>query len=139
MASEVSAVVTGVDKVIAALQAKSLKGRKQLTVAVEYTAPYAIYVHEDLAANHPNGGQAKYLEAPARRLRNQMAKIVRKTLKNKHGLENGLREAGQLLLDESRKLVPVDTGFLRDSGQVVIREAGAAEVVAPAFAGGAKP
>lgn len=27
-------------------------------------APYAIYVHERLDLNHPNGGQAKYLEEP---------------------------------------------------------------------------
>ena len=29
---------------------------------VGYTAEHAIYVHEDLEANHPNGGQAKFLE-----------------------------------------------------------------------------
>lgn len=27
-------------------------------------APYAIYVHERLDLNHPNGGQAKFLEEP---------------------------------------------------------------------------
>jgi hypothetical protein len=26
--------------------------------------PYGIRVHEDLSLNHPNGGQAKYLEQP---------------------------------------------------------------------------
>ena len=29
---------------------------------VVYDADYAIYVHEDIDAKHPNGGQAKYLE-----------------------------------------------------------------------------
>lgn len=29
---------------------------------IVYGADYAIYVHEDLDARHPNGGQAKYLE-----------------------------------------------------------------------------
>lgn len=29
---------------------------------IVYNADYAIYVHEDIDAKHPNGGQAKYLE-----------------------------------------------------------------------------
>lgn len=29
---------------------------------VRYDADYAIYVHENLEAQHPNGGQAKFLE-----------------------------------------------------------------------------
>jgi len=33
-------------------------------VAITYTADYALYIHEDLQLNHPNGGQAKYLEQP---------------------------------------------------------------------------
>ncbi len=30
----------------------------------ESSDAYALYVHEDLEANHPRGGQAKYLEVP---------------------------------------------------------------------------
>jgi hypothetical protein len=36
-----------------------------LRLAVGYSAPYAIYVHENLQAHHPIG-QAKFLETPAR-------------------------------------------------------------------------
>jgi hypothetical protein len=31
---------------------------------ISYNSPYAVYQHEDLALNHPNGGEAKYLETP---------------------------------------------------------------------------
>jgi hypothetical protein len=34
------------------------------SIAISYQAPYAGFVHEDLDANHPHGGQAKYLETP---------------------------------------------------------------------------
>lgn len=32
---------------------------------------YMTIVHEDLSANHPNGGKAKYLEDPARRIQDR--------------------------------------------------------------------
>jgi hypothetical protein len=34
------------------------------TVMAGFNIEYAIYVHEDLQAYHPNGGQAKFLEDP---------------------------------------------------------------------------
>ena len=107
-----------VDKMIASLQAKSLKGRKVMSVRVGYSAPYAVYVHEDMTANHPNGGQAKYLSTPAasKRVQKQMADAVKRSIKAKNGLEEGLVRAGRILLAASRPLVPVDTGELRDSG-----------------------
>jgi hypothetical protein len=48
----VSAQMTGVNAVTAALHAKSPSGRAQATAEVGYSAPYAIYVHENLAASH---------------------------------------------------------------------------------------
>jgi hypothetical protein len=93
-----------------------------MSVSVVYTAEYAVYVHEDLTANHPNGGQAKYLEEPARRLQREMMDIVRRSVEAKNGLEEGLERAGNFLLDNSRPLVPVDTGELRDSGKVTVTE-----------------
>jgi len=110
------------DKVLAKLKGMSLKGKKTMTVSVVYSAPYARYQHENLELNHPNGGQAKYLEEPARRLQNDMAAIVRRSVEAKNGLEEGLQRAGELLLRESQPLVPVDTGALRDSGEVIIVE-----------------
>lgn len=61
------------------------KGVRKLTgqillpsVEVGYTQHYAIYVHEILGNNHPNGGQAKYLEEPARTEQRKMVEIVEK-------------------------------------------------------------
>ncbi|WP_037161065.1 hypothetical protein [Rhodococcoides fascians] len=36
-----------------------------LESAVSFNTPYAVRQHEDLALNHPNGGEAKYLERAA--------------------------------------------------------------------------
>lgn len=110
----------GVEKVNASLRARSLKGAKKATVNVAYETPYAVYVHEDLEANHPNGGQAKFLEEPFRANRNLLSAIVKRSLVRKRSLEDGLMEAGNLLLNLSIPLVPVDTGRLRDSGNVTI-------------------
>ena len=107
-------------KVVAAMRAKSLQGRKTLSVKVGYSAPYAVYVHEDLNANHPNGGQAKYLSTPSRdpNIRRQMRAAVKAKLLAKRSLEEGVIDAGNILLAASIPLVPVDTGFLVDSAWV---------------------
>jgi len=34
-----------------------------LRASISFNTPYAAYVHEDLDAYHPRGGQAKYLES----------------------------------------------------------------------------
>lgn len=117
MPVKVTADTTGVR---ARLARMSLKGAKKMSVQVVYSAPYAVYVHEDMTCHHPNGGQAKYLEEPARRLRSRMTATVSQYLRRKKSLEEGLVVAAGILLDASRPLVPVDTGFLRDSGGLVI-------------------
>lgn len=35
-----------------------------LTAQISYNTPYALKQHEDATLNHPNGGEAKYLERP---------------------------------------------------------------------------
>lgn len=54
---------------------------------VTYGVPYAVFVHENLRISHPVhkdgrdcGGQAKYLEAPARRLRDRIRKRIGKAV-----------------------------------------------------------
>lgn len=44
-------------------------------VSVGYTASYAVFVHENLEANHPIG-QAKFLEQPARDMRQELLETV---------------------------------------------------------------
>jgi hypothetical protein len=117
----VARISINTSKVLAALRSKSLKGKKVMTYNVGYSAPYAVYVHENLTANHPNGGQAKFLEQPMRAMRDDLAAIISRSLHGKNGLEEGLRRAGQTLLEASQALVPVDTGFLRSSGFVEVK------------------
>jgi hypothetical protein len=112
--------VEGVGRVLASLKARTLRGRKALTATVGYSAPYALYVHEDLTAFHPNG-RAKFLEEPARRLQAEMASIVRRRLVQHRSLEEGVVEAANLLLQESQAVVPIDTGRLHESAFVEVR------------------
>lgn len=123
---DVSLVMAALAKGVA-----NVAGRR--SYRVEYAAPYSVYVHEDLEARHPNGGQAKFLELPARTKAAEMATIVRREVEAtgftrlnvgpEAGLNAGLKRAADFLLLESLALVPVDTGRLRDSGAV--REGGA--------------
>ena len=115
--------VSGVEGVIASLQGHSLKGKKVMTGTVVYDAPHSVYVHEDLEAFHPNG-QAKYLEQPARELHSEMVETINRSVRAKNGLEEGVQRALGLLFDASQELVPVDTGELRDSGFIEIRDGG---------------
>jgi len=119
--------ISGTKRLFAQLASRSLKGKVKANLQVGYSARYAIYVHENLNIKHPQhsthncGGQAKFLEIPVRRLRKQMALIIRNTILAKNGLVQGMLKAGQLLLQESQKLVPVDTGYLKRSGYARIR------------------
>mgnify|MGYP006275049749 CR=1 FL=1 len=116
--TKVQAIVQGKQSTLNSIK-NAVKGflgfKKDPVVKVGYTAEYAIYVHENLEAHHPNGGQAKYLEQPARELRDQLVTIIGEAVKRKATLEQGLLIAGLHLQGESQKLVPVDTGNLRAS------------------------
>lgn len=46
---------------------------------------YVMQVHEDLEANHPNGGQAKFLEIPVQNFRDQFAGIATMTIRKRLG------------------------------------------------------
>lgn len=54
----------------------------EVRVAMRYgnsTVDYSVYVHEDLSARHPRGGQAKFLEQPALAATNGMtARLARR-------------------------------------------------------------
>jgi hypothetical protein len=51
-----------------------------IVVTVGYTAAYAIYVHENLDAQHAAGKTAKFLEGPAREYRADMVHIIQEEL-----------------------------------------------------------
>jgi hypothetical protein len=112
-------MLLGAEKVRAQLQGRSLMGHVLAKVVVGYRAPYAIRQHEDHSLAHPNGGQAKYLEQPARMERPAMRQIIRQRLRDKKkSLDNACKAAGRYLLEKSLPLVPRDTGALAKSGFV---------------------
>lgn len=113
----------GADRVIEKLQKLLPSGDLKPRVVVGYTADYAVTVHEDTQAVHPNG-QAKFLEAPEREGRAEAARRVKEDLKAGATLSEALLTAGQDLLARSQPLAPVHTGFLRDSGFVELTEGG---------------
>lgn len=104
---------------IKALQVKLKKladDSKKVSVVVGYSGTnYGVHVHENLAMNHPNGGQAKFLEQPAREMGKELGDTAKKVVANGGTLEQGLIIAGLKLQRESQKLVPVDTGALKNS------------------------
>lgn len=79
-----------------------------------YSAPYAVYVHENLEAYHSNG-QAKFLEQPARERKGDIAAAVVSARRSGQPLEQALMAGAEELRKRSQPLVPVATGFLRDS------------------------
>jgi methionine synthase II (cobalamin-independent) len=112
--------LSGTQRVVSKLKGMTLGGTGTLHVKVVYTAPYAIYVHEDLTKYHAPPTQAKFVEQPARQLRQEMRDMVAKKLKQKRALDLALLAAGQLLYDASQLLVPVDTGLLKASGRIEV-------------------
>ena len=105
-----------VEKLLASLRAKAAKSIKddQVDAKVGYSANYALHVHERTDIPHKTG-QAKYLETPLKTKRKELEKIIKDALKR--GLTTGqaVLMAGLYLQRESQKLVPVDTGYLKNS------------------------
>jgi len=100
---------------------KKMVNKVRQRVQVKYTAPYAIYVHEDLTKRHPVG-QAKFLEEAVRRKEDAAKALMTQLAKAGENLETILRRAAELVLAESQLLVPVDTGFLKSTGEVVVMD-----------------
>ena len=90
------------------------KAKDNCVVVVGYTQTYAVYVHENTKANHPVG-QAKFLSGPADTMADEIATLVEKAVQAGVGVVSGLTLAGLRLQRESQKLVPVDTGALKNS------------------------
>lgn len=103
------------DNLLNWLRARAAKIRREkASVVVGYQTNYALYVHENLTNFHPIG-QAKYLEQPARTMKGELGQIIREGFKQGLSLTQCLMLAGLRLQRESQKLVPVDTGALKNS------------------------
>lgn len=117
MANSVKVRVTGTGEVQKRLNALSLKGQSKAQVTIGFAAPYAVNVHENLTAYHPNG-QAKFLETAYRRSARAARDVITQKLKQRRGLLDAMTAGGKVILNDARSIVPVDTGYLRDSGYV---------------------
>lgn len=130
--ASVTAVIKGVDKLIAQLRDRAARARKDADgkVVVGFTAQYAIWVHENVEMKwrgkpRRSGigtywgpkGQAKFLEQPARELRNDgtLASIVKQAVRAGKTIMQGLVLAGLRLQRESQMRVPVEYANLRQS------------------------
>ena len=134
--------VEGVDKILQQIGERVKKTAQDLNavVAVGYSTAYALYVHENiemkwrgLPRRHPAKGvywgpkgQAKFLEQPFRELNRSgvTGDIVRKALLRGATMSQALVLAGLRIQRDSQKLVPIDTGTLKNSAFTVV-ESGA--------------
>lgn len=89
---------------------------KNESVIVGYTANYALYVHENLNANHVVG-EAKFLERPARELNNSgvLRQILVQAMRTTKKIQQALYLCGLRIQRDSQLRVPIDTGNLRGS------------------------
>lgn len=90
------------------------------SAVVGYAQPYSVFVHENLSAYHAPPTQAKFLESPARALKGLMRGAIVHVYEQTKDMGRALLAAGDILLKASQRIVPVDTGALRDSGFVAL-------------------
>jgi len=114
------ATIKNIDKVSRFIQEKMAKATrdKNASVSVGFQTSYAIYVHENLEANHPVG-QAKFLEQPAREYQAEIVRIIRQAWLKGATMLQCLMLGGLRLQREAQKLVPVDTGNLKRSASTL--------------------
>jgi hypothetical protein len=120
MARRIGVKIENQERLLAKLRKIGVRFAGRPQVVIGYEAPYALRVHEDLQAYHPNGS-AKYLERPARENASELAVIVVNGMRRGQSLQEAELSAGGYLLKLSQERVPVQTGRLRDSGFVVIQ------------------
>lgn len=113
--------VLGLERTIKAFRkrGKDTQALWDYQVVVGYSAAYAVYVHENLAASH-KVGQAKFLEQPARELGPELGGIIKDALWRGADPKQALMLAGLRLQAASQRLVPVDTGNLRASAYTML-------------------
>jgi hypothetical protein len=99
-----------------------LLAKQSTTCAVGYDAFYALTVHEQ-PPKARRTGQSKYLEEPARKSERDASKAAAEVYKGKDDLPPALLAAGKLILAESQRVVPVDTGFLKSTGFATLESA----------------
>lgn len=116
-----SVKIEGMAKFLSAIDDKIAEVGKDAkpAVAVGYSADYAIFVHEDLKAYHPNG-QAKFLENAIKENETELARFLEERIQKGDTLSKALFYLGDKLGRKSDAKVPVDTGFLKKSRYVKV-------------------
>lgn len=122
---KMKASVGGLGKLLDKLreQQKSFKGTSGRASAIvgydkDGTVPYAISVHEIIGPYHEPPTQAKFLTDPLRMKAGEIRGTIVTALHQGMSLEDAVVVGGFYLLQESRKIVPYDTGALYNSGFV---------------------
>lgn len=122
---------SGVHRVMARLEAVKMRvgDKPKPQVAVGYACKYALHVHEMKRKEgihprpedrgyywDPQGMAApKFLETPLRVLTPELKKMIRDACGSGLPLHQAMLLAGLRLQRESQLMVPVDTGFLKNS------------------------
>jgi hypothetical protein len=113
--------IEGVSNLVQKLAYRAKGTKRSFTINVGYSAPYAIFVHENLQASHPTG-QAKFLEQPMRQMQPQLVSNIKRWMKGGATQEEAMKREAFRLMQASQALCPVDTGFLRASAFNVVRQ-----------------
>lgn len=121
--------VANLNALLKALHRKAQHMGRGAVAVTSYSTDYAVYIHENLQLNHAAhgcGGQAKYLEEPARTKLPELRAVAASAMRRNRylALAKAVLEVARTLLTFSRPLVPVDTGKLRDSGRARLESAG---------------
>lgn len=88
-------------------------------LAVGFAAPYAVFVHENLVAFHPNG-EAKFLERVIREEGRELSEWYGERLAKGDRPRKAMYYLGDRILRKAQKRTPVRTGFLKGSGFVKV-------------------
>lgn len=115
--------IEGLDRVVAKLEAMHRR-EENVSVITGFTQSYALFVHENMTAQHAPGKRAKYLEEPARRLSNEgtLGRIVEQVYRKTKDMGKALLIAGLRIQREAQRIVPIDTGALKASAFTVIEK-----------------
>lgn len=112
--------IGGLNKLQGVIRGLKRKAKEhEVSVQVGFTQNYAMWVHEDMDANH-TVGQAKFLEVPARSLQLELHNIITKVFKQTGSMQKALLMAGYRLQREAQQLVPVDTSALKASAYTAL-------------------
>ena len=92
------------------------------SAATGFTQRYALYVHEDPLANHAPGKSWKYLELPAKQLREEIFVIVMKVYKKTKSMAQALLFGCLRLQRAAQEIVPIDTSALKNSAWTALEK-----------------